>query len=187
MISNKKIKISLDKINAIKHSEEDAFCVFKDICLDLNLDQFALAIFSGRRNITESFDFYETYPIDWVKHYKKNQYHLYDPTFSALKKVAVPFEWNTESFDNLLPIQQALMNESYDFGIKSGVTVPLLPHPMFHGFVTALNKSALHYDVLYTLSLAGNVCVSKIMTLQKNNKQKNEIDIFCIESDKNTV
>lgn len=170
MILNKKIKIGIDKINAIKHSEKDAFYVFKDICLDLNLDQFALAIFSGKKNITESFDFYETYPADWVEHYKKNQYHLHDPIFSALKKVAVPFEWTTESFDNLLPIQKTLMNESYDFGIKSGVTVPLLPDPMFHGFVTALNKTALHYDVLYALSLVGNVCVSKIMSLQKINK-----------------
>lgn len=167
MILNKKIKIGLDKINAIKHSEKDAFYVFKDICLDLNLDQFALAIFSGKKNITESFDIYDTYSKEWIQRYKEKQYYLYDPVFSSLQKVAIPFERNRESFDNLLPIQKTLMNESYDFGIKSGVTVPLLPDPMFHGFVTALNKTALHYDVLYTLSLVGNVCVSKIMSLQK--------------------
>lgn len=167
LLTNKSIKNVLDRIDAVKHFEEDVFTAFKDICLDFNIEQFALAIFSGGKNITESFCVYDTYPEGWVQHYKNNQYYLHDPAFKALKKVAVPFEWDTKSFENLSSIQQKLLEESYDFGIKSGITIPLIPYATFHGFVTALNQTALHHDVLYTLSLLGNVCSNKIMSLQE--------------------
>ncbi len=166
LLADKKIKSALERIDAVKYFEEDVFAVFKGICLDLNFEKFALAIFSGRKDITESFSIYNTYSKEWIQHYKEKQYHLCDPVFSSLRKVAVPFEWDTKSFDGLLPTQQTLMEESFDFGIKSGITIPLIPYATFHGFVTVLNQSSLHHDVLYTLSLVGNVCSNKIISLQ---------------------
>lgn len=167
-MKNDKISTAIEKINSINSSEEKIFAVFKDICLDFDIETFALAVFSGKQSIVESFCLYTTYSKEWVRYYEERQYHLYDPVFSALKKVAAPFEWSTTSFKNLLPIQQTLMNESYEFGIKSGETIPLIPHPTFHGFATVANISPLHPEVLYILSSAANVCANKVISIRDN-------------------
>lgn len=163
---NNKISTVMERINT--HSNEDAFIVFKNICFEFDIEKFALAVFSGQKNIVESFFINDTYPEEWMHRYKEKQYHLYDPVFSSLKKVAIPFEWNAQSFRNILPIQQILLDESQDFGIKSGVTIPLFPHPTFHGFLTVLNQQYLHPEVLFTLSLIANVCANKIMSMLEN-------------------
>lgn len=167
-MKNNKICSVIEKINNISTSEEEICSTFQDICHDFNISAFALAIFSGKQNIIESFCLHTTYPKEWIRHYQGRQYHLYDPVFSTLKRVAAPFEWNTNSFHNLLPIQQLLMNEAHDFGIKSGETIPLIPHPTFHGFLTVINQPSLHPEVLYMLSSAANICASKIMSIRDN-------------------
>jgi len=165
---DKRINTAVEKINCIKQSDTDVFDIFQEICADFGIEQFALAVFSGKKKITETFCVYDTYSKDWVQRYKDERYYLCDPVFNTLKKIAVPFEWNTDSFDNLLPIQQTLMEESRDFGIKSGITIPLIPHPTFHSFATVLNHPFLHPEVLYTLSLVANVCANKISSLKDN-------------------
>ncbi len=163
---NKRINAAIEQINSITQSDEGVFEIFQNICNDFNVEQFALAVFSGKKKITESFCVHNTYSKEWEKRYTKERYYLCDPVFSTLKKVAVPFEWSVDGFDNLLPIQQTLMEESFDFGIKSGITIPLIPHATFHGFTTVLNQAFLHPEVLYTLSLVANVCANKIATIK---------------------
>lgn len=186
-MKNDKISIAIEKINSISFSEEKIFSIFKDICLDFDIETFALAIFSGKQSIVESFGICTTYSEEWINRYQENQYHLYDPVFSALKKVAAPFEWSTNSFKNLLPIQQTLMNEASDFNIKTGETIPLIPHPTFHGFATVANTPSLHPEVLYILSSAANVCASKIMAIRDNQALKclteREIEILVQKSE----
>lgn len=165
---NKRVNTAIEKINCTTKSEQDVFEIFHSICNDFDIEQFALAVFSGKKKITESFSVYNTYSKEWEKRYNDERYYLCDPVFNTLKKIAVPFEWSTDSFDNLLPIQQTLMEESRDFGIKSGITIPLIPHPTFHSFVTVLNHPFLHPEVLYTLSLVSNVCANKISNLKDN-------------------
>lgn len=186
-MKNKKIGMVIEKINSIGNSEEKIFATFKDICNDFDIESFALAVFSGKQNIIESFCLYTTYPKEWVHRYEEEQYHLHDPVFDTLKKVAAPFEWSTNSFRNLLPIQQTLMKEAYDFGIKSGETIPLIPHPNFHGFATVANTSSLRPEILYTLSSAANICASKIMSIRDNQALKclteREIEILVQKSE----
>lgn len=160
----KKIKTAVEKLNTQACTKEEVLGVFSDVCAEFCVDQFALAVFSGKKDITESFYIYDTYSKDWMQRYKEKQYHLYDPVFSSLQKVAIPFEWDTESFRDMVPAQKDLMREARDFGICSGVTIPLIPHPTFHGFVTILNQPYLHPEVLYTLSLVANVCADKMTT-----------------------
>lgn len=167
-MKNNKINTVMEKINAISASQEKIFSILQDICYDFNINSFALAVFSGKQSLIDSFCLHSTYPKEWISHYQDKQYHLYDPVFGALKKAAAPFEWSTHSFKNLLPIQQLLMNEAYDFGIKSGETIPLIPHPTFHGFVTVINQPSLHPEALYILSLAANMSASKLIYIRNN-------------------
>ena len=105
-----------------------------------------------------------------MQRYKDKGYHLYDPVFSSLQKVAIPFEWDTESFENVSPLQRSLMKEAREFGVCSGLTIPLIPRENVHGFVTILNNLSLHPDALYMLYLIGNVCVNKIAYLENRKK-----------------
>lgn len=185
MIHQKKINTILERMNSV-NNQEDFFSIFKDICYEFNIEKFALAIFSGKKNILESFCIYDTYPEAWKNRYNEKQYHMYDPVFANLKKIALPFEWSTQSFDTLLPVQQMLMKEAYDFGIKSGVTIPLIPHAHFQGFVTLLNQPPLHPEVLYTLSLVANACTDKIISSYEQKSMEHlterEIEILTLKS-----
>ena len=164
---SKRISKVIEKINNITaQQEKDVFSIFEETCFDFNIEQFAMALFSGKKKLTESFGVYGTYSNEWVEHYKKEKYYLCDPVFVALKKAALPFEWGTDSFDGLLPIQQTLMEEARDFGIRSGTTIPLIPHPTFHGFATIINQPYLHPEVLYTLSFVANVCADKMANIK---------------------
>lgn len=163
---NKRIRNVLERVNNIAQSNQEMFNIFQDVCYDFNIDKFALALFSGKKKITETFCVYDTYSKEWVQHYKEEKYFLCDPVFGTLKKVAIPFEWSSDNFDKLLPTQKKLMEEARDFGIFSGVTIPLIPHPTFHGFATVLNQPYLHPEVLYTLSLVANVCADKMSSMR---------------------
>jgi len=165
----KKIKDGIEILNEESCAEAKVLNIFNDICFEFCIEQFSIAVFAGKEDITESFYIYDTYSKEWIERYRNQQYYLYDPVFSSLQKVAIPFEWDTESFQNILPAQKNVMREARDFGICSGITISLIPHRTFHGFVTVLNKPFLHYDVLSTLSLIGNISVNKIIS-EKNKK-----------------
>jgi len=167
-VLSQKIENAAQVINKEMSSEEEVFKTLKSICFNFCLKRFSLAIFFGKKEITESFYFYSTCPLKWETHYKKNKYYLADPIFNSLQKVAMPFEWDIKNFKDLFPFQQELMKHANDFGIKSGITIPLLPRPTFHGFFTIFNQASLHPDVMYTLSLAANVCTEKIIGIKKS-------------------
>lgn len=177
-------KNALEKVEVTKN-ETDVFQVFKEVCLHFDIEQSALAIFFGEKRINSSFLVYNTYPIEWEKHYIKNQYHLHDPIFEEFRKISHPFEWHTQGFSKLSKIQKKLLDESYDFGVKFGVTIPLIPYTAFHGFVTALNQPMPQFEVLHTLSVVGNVCTNKIVQLK--NMKSATIDIFHTKGDKDVA
>jgi len=174
-VLSQKIERATKEINKEMKSEEEAFKILKDICLNFCLKRFSLAIFSGKKEITESFYLYSTCPLKWEEHYKKNKYYLADPIFNSLQKVAMPFEWNTRN----------------DFGIRSGITIPLPPRATFHGFFTIFNQASLHPDIIYALSLVANVCTEKIMGIKKSkfleNLTKREKEVLAQKSQGLTV
>ncbi len=172
-------KKALEKIESIDSSSDEIFNVLREVCLHFDVEQLALAVFLKQKNNNHNFLVYHTYPLGWEDHYLKNEYYLHDPVFNVLQKIAFPFEWNLESFTNLSRIQIELLNDSSDFGINSGITIPLIPRSIFHGFVTLLNRSGLPYDALHSLSMVGNVCANKIMCLKRNaSVVKNSLQIY---------
>jgi len=167
-----KIQHIIERVNISFSSGKDIFGILQDICQDFYLHDISLSIFFGEERISDSFFLYSTYKPKWIQHYKDQQYYLCDPLFSCLQKISIPFEWDIQDFKDLFPLQQKLMEEAYSFGIKSGTTIPLLPQTTFHGFLTVLNQTALHPDILYVLSLVGNICTQKIIELKKSEELK---------------
>ncbi|MCE2716506.1 MAG: autoinducer binding domain-containing protein [Alphaproteobacteria bacterium] len=152
MMLRKKIEFVLEKINNAHVSDEDFFSNLEDALLDFNLERFDLSILYGKNNNFDSFFSYGSCPQELVDHYSASQYYLCDPLFYSLHKLAMPFEWDIQKFDDLLPIQKKLMNLYSSFNIKSGTTIPLSPHSNFQGFVRVLNTS-LHPE-FYTRFLS---------------------------------
>lgn len=156
------------------NSVKQIHSLFDNCCKEFNLETYALAILSEKKNSLEYFSIYHTYPREWINRYKEKKYYRYDPVFSNLKKFAFPFEWNCEQFDTTTHIQKKFVEEAIDFGVKKGLTIPLIPNYSFQGFLTLLHQPSIHPDILYSLSLVGNVSVRKIMTLETQKCQANK-------------
>jgi len=75
-VLSQKVENAAQVINKEMNSEEEVFKTLKSICFNFCLKRFSLAIFFGKKDITESFYFYSTCPLKWETHYKKNKYYL---------------------------------------------------------------------------------------------------------------
>lgn len=64
------------------------------------------------------------YPATWVDHYFERSYQSVDPVMAYCAKHIVPIQWQ-----DLKPVTEGLslrmMNEAGDFGLKSGITMPV--------------------------------------------------------------
>lgn len=64
------------------------------------------------------------YPATWVDHYFERSYQSVDPVMAYCAKHIVPIQWQ-----DLKPVTDGLglrmMNEAGDFGLKSGITMPV--------------------------------------------------------------
>ncbi len=158
-----KIEEALEEINEVIRVDGDVFKILEKICRNFSARYFSLAIFYGEKSISESFFMYSTYSEKWEQQYIKNKYYVCDPIFKSLQKIAFPFEWEIKNFKDLTPQQRNFAKEAYNFGIRSGLTIPLSPQPNFHGFFTIFNQTSLHPDILYALSLIANACTCRIM------------------------
>lgn len=67
------------------------------------------------------------YPSRWVDHYKSNGYVNYDPVIEHVFQRRVPFIWSSVSPPDSIPVlQKRLIEEACDFGLRDGLTIPLL-------------------------------------------------------------
>ncbi|RWA75253.1 MAG: LuxR family transcriptional regulator [Mesorhizobium sp.] len=67
------------------------------------------------------------YPPEWRETYFRNRYSSIDPVVTRAKRLKAPFSWSTE---DLHPRRRSLEErrffaEATDFGIRSGLTIPL--------------------------------------------------------------
>jgi DNA-binding CsgD family transcriptional regulator len=125
---------------------------FTDIFHNYSSDRFSVVKISPSRKI----DFFETYPPEWVKHYLKNRYYLIDPVF-PWGKMTLPFNWDIEDFDNLTPLQNQLLYEAHDYGVKKGTTIPVVLGQNEQSYLTILDTVNPHPEMLHALSFAGHI------------------------------
>lgn len=119
----------------------------KKIFESFDVERFAITGYCDN-----TFRSFTTYPNEWIQHYIENQYYDHDPVLSW-GKLRLPFHWEGSKMTDLTPIQERLVSQAHDFGIKTGITLSV-PSSTGQAFLTLLDYQELHPSALYVLSLA---------------------------------
>ena len=90
----------------------------------LDVSRFAYLSLPSRRS--DRPQVISTYPADWVERYLRQHYKRIDPVMLDALAAAKPFEWGREFLlRSLSKGQHALLDETAQFGIRCGFTVPI--------------------------------------------------------------
>jgi hypothetical protein len=138
----------------------------KRICEAFDVEKFSIASY-----FNNEFQIVDTYPLEWMNHYREHKYYLHDPV-TSWGKIRLSFSWQGDKMKNLTPIQKRLFSEAHDFGVKNGTTISLLPFANERAFFTVLNLSKLHPDVMQALSLMGHAYCQTKQRIEKNYSSK---------------
>ncbi|CDX38753.1 LuxR family transcriptional regulator [Mesorhizobium sp. SOD10] len=80
------------------------------------------------------------YPQRWTAHYLSNHYHAIDPVIARAQGCQCPFLWGLHySRTGLSDFEQKLFDEAAAFGIRCGLTIPILDK---RGNVAAMSFAA---------------------------------------------
>ena len=136
---------------------------FIEICRHYSFDRFFLAKVYYSKNFLVNYELISNdYPAEWLKHYAKNQYYLNDPRLEDFGKIHPPFAWDLENkINELSPVQQKIFNDSCDFNVKKGMTIPFYAQSGSQAFLSVLNKKKVHPEAFHVLTLATNLYFEK--------------------------
>ena len=65
------------------------------------------------------------YSLEWKTHYFEKRYMRIDPVVSNAKRVMRAFTWSSDPAVRLTPQEKRFFGEAAEFGIRSGVSVPV--------------------------------------------------------------
>lgn len=65
------------------------------------------------------------YSQEWKQHYFENKYMRIDPVVSTAKRVLRTFSWSGDQADHATAEEKRFFGEAGEFGIRSGVSVPV--------------------------------------------------------------
>ena len=123
---------------------------FYKLCEKYAITQFCLVSIYTTPSLQKKMDCFDTYPNGWIKHYESKQYYLYDPVFSQFGTFHFPFPWSLDSLSKIeqTPIQKTFLSEAYNHNIQKGITFPFSPRLSDQNFLTILDHSKLHPEIL---------------------------------------
>ncbi|MBX9844430.1 MAG: autoinducer binding domain-containing protein [Xanthobacteraceae bacterium] len=113
---------------------------FNDLMEASGLAQDERAINQALRNFTAAVGFdrfaylnvragdaraLSNYPADWQHTYLDNNYAAIDPVVTIAKRTMQPFVWSREENAGNVPETVRFFGEAADFGIRSGVSIPV--------------------------------------------------------------
>ncbi|MBY0281193.1 MAG: autoinducer binding domain-containing protein [Alphaproteobacteria bacterium] len=125
---------------------------FVEIFHHYSTDRFSIVKISTSQKV----DFFETYPPEWISYYVKNKYYLIDPVF-PWGKMILPFSWDIEAFDSLTLLQNQLFHQAHDYGVVKGTTIPLVLGQNDQSYLTILDTTNPHPEMVHALSFAGHI------------------------------
>lgn len=119
------------------------FSQFAYVPIDPPRDKRYRMITPESASVDEAYpEFVSTFPTPWVEHYLSRDYSNVDPTYYQAAVTIFPFRWDTLTEEDWFTAQhRTFFNEAADFGVRSGLTIPL------HGPLSGLA----------TLNLAGDL------------------------------
>ena len=104
-----------------------------------------------------------TYPERWTSHYLERRYELIDPVISQALRSAEPFQWGVGSSSSRTTIiQEQLLDEAAQFGLRVGFTVPIHDG---HGPIAALTFAAGHRSAAFEGCIKSQARVLQLMAI----------------------
>ncbi|MGY4178416.1 LuxR family transcriptional activator of conjugal transfer of Ti plasmids [Bradyrhizobium sp. USDA 4518] len=129
-------RVFQDFIDSIANAHDDAgfLVAMTAVASALELSCFAYLALPGR--IERRPRLISTYPTEWTAHYMRSRYELIDPVITQALQTAEPFRWGIGMpSSRSSSVQQQLLDEAAQFGIRVGFTVPIHDG---HGPIAAL-------------------------------------------------
>lgn len=126
----------LSKANSI--DEITAICRFH--ARQLGFDNFIYALRIPTQFSEARIVMIKGYPDEWLNHYFESAFYDNDPVINYCSKSLVPIQWHD------LPIEKAslserVMNEATEFGLKTGISMPVhSPRGEFGIFSLSVNS-----------------------------------------------
>ncbi|MGY4238302.1 LuxR family transcriptional activator of conjugal transfer of Ti plasmids [Bradyrhizobium sp. USDA 4449] len=102
-----------------------------------------------------------TYPTEWTSHYLQSHYQRFDPVIVEALATPEPFRWGFGSRSHS-PMQQKLLDEASQYGIRLGFTVPI--HDGL-GLVAALTFASDQRSLLFEKCIGSHGRVLQLMAL----------------------
>jgi DNA-binding CsgD family transcriptional regulator len=104
-----------------------------------------------------------TYPSEWISHYLQSRYELIDPVIAQSLQTAEPFQWGIGMRSGpRTPIQQQLLDEAAQFGIRFGFTVPIHDG---HGPTAALTFATCQRSPIFKHRIESHPRVLQLMAM----------------------
>lgn len=165
---------SNDPLMTLYHSKsiEELNDNFKKTCEAYFIEKFALATLLKTKTsrINQIFSTLDNYPPEWMNDYKNEKYYLDDPVFIRAQQTTIPCYWHIDKFSDVNDNQKKILIEAFDFGIKSGTIVPILPNGKMCGLLSLIDTNIHHPEVLYVLSNASHIYLNRNEYFELRNK-----------------
>jgi len=127
------------------------------------LDLSCFAYLALPRNGVSKPSLISTYPPEWTSHYLQNRYQKIDPVIVEALRSPEPFRWGTDlDARSHSRVQQQLLDEASQFGIRFGFTVPIHDG---HGPIAALTFASDHRSASFERYVTSNARVLQLMAL----------------------
>lgn len=86
------------------------------------------------------------YPDEWVSHYLSQDLSVIDPVVRTAKELGEPFAWSVDQMPiRVSKVQSSFMGDAADFGIRSGISIPI-PSGYRHTAMLTLASSSVATD-----------------------------------------
>lgn len=97
-----------------------------ELCKILGFDNFIYALRLPTSFVKPHLLVLSGYPEQWRKRYREQEYHVIDPTVAFCATNSLPLPWDRlKQLEQSDPAVGAFMEESRDFGLLSGLSIPI--------------------------------------------------------------
>lgn len=103
-----------------------------------------------------------TYPEKWTAHYLRSRYELIDPVIAQATQSPEPFRWGAGLSPSSSRMQQRLLDEAAQFGIRTGFTVPIHDG---RGPIAAVTFAANQREAPFEIRVNSHARVLQLMTM----------------------
>lgn len=106
----------------IAYDERMVRSAIKTFAIACGFERFAYLQAAGAEIKT-----FNSYPAEWQNVYLANRYSLIDPVVTTAKRKMSPFAWSVDAWPvrSLSKEQKRLRSQAIEFGIRSGITIPV--------------------------------------------------------------